>query len=245
MKTSRAIIILIFISIALYFFVRQNTTQSPEKFSPNTDTNEPLDVCYASINVQENGFQDKYSLRIHVQDTKANGEIQFLPAEKDKKTGTFTGGVDTPQADTSLRSISGLWESHAEGMENTEEIRIRFDARTATIGMGEMADSGDGVYKYVDPEHISYSLELGVVSCADLDERQLVEKYVRDNIATLAPVDPVLGGSWYVYSVSVDTSTNTGRVVFEDGHIQSIATFTYAIQDNTSNVSFMKLEIAE
>ena len=59
------------------------------------------------------------------------------------------------------------------------------------------------------------------------DEREVVETYLRENITTLSPIAPVLGGSWYVVSVSIDTEANAGTVTYEDGHIQEKRNFTY------------------
>ena len=64
-----------------------------------------------------------------------------------------------------------------------------------------------------------------------LDDRTTVEKYLRENIKTLAPEKPVLGGSWYVVSVEIDPAKNTGTVVYEDGHIQGKASFHYFSKD--------------
>jgi hypothetical protein len=58
-------------------------------------------------------------------------------------------------------------------------------------------------------------------------EKQNVESYIRANISTISPVKPVLGGSWYVVSITVDTDKNTGNVVYEDGHIQEKKDFSY------------------
>ncbi len=58
-------------------------------------------------------------------------------------------------------------------------------------------------------------------------ESEAVEKYLRDNIKTIATNSPVLGGSWYVVSTTVDPNTGGGSIVYEDGHIQSNAKFNY------------------
>ena len=58
-----------------------------------------------------------------------------------------------------------------------------------------------------------------------------VEKYLRENISTLSPVKAVLGGTWYVISIFVDASANSGSVVYEDGHVQEDAEFTYEFQN--------------
>ncbi len=69
----------------------------------------------------------------------------------------------------------------------------------------------------------------------------LVEQYVRDNITTLAPDKPVLGGTWYVTAVTVDPTTTSGTVSYEDGHIASTAAFTYTrTGDTITMVSIVK-----
>ncbi len=65
-----------------------------------------------------------------------------------------------------------------------------------------------------------------------VDESALVEKYLRDNIKALAPEMPVLGGSWYVVSVTTDLTKNSGIVVYEDGHIEETKNFSYTTNEN-------------
>jgi len=61
------------------------------------------------------------------------------------------------------------------------------------------------------------------------EEKILVEKYIRENIKTIAPEEPVLGGAWYVTSVNIDTLSKTGNMTYEDGHIDGKAAFTYTL----------------
>jgi hypothetical protein len=70
----------------------------------------------------------------------------------------------------------------------------------------------------------------------NIEEKNTVEKYVRDNIKTIATDSPVLGGSWYVVSIDVFPLLDSGIVVYEDGHIQSNSNFTYKYDKNTKNV---------
>jgi hypothetical protein len=58
----------------------------------------------------------------------------------------------------------------------------------------------------------------------------LVEDYIRKNISTLSPVEPVLGGSWYVVSVDF-LDANQVKVVFEDGHIQEEFLAIYSVSE--------------
>ncbi|OGI76379.1 hypothetical protein A3C57_01215 [Candidatus Nomurabacteria bacterium RIFCSPHIGHO2_02_FULL_33_12] len=74
-------------------------------------------------------------------------------------------------------------------------------------------------------------------------EQVVVEKYIRDNIKTLAPEDPVLGGSWYVVSVSVDSTAKSGEVLYEDGHIQGKANFTYTIIDGVVKIIILNPDV--
>ena len=60
-----------------------------------------------------------------------------------------------------------------------------------------------------------------------LDDKIIVEKYIRDNVKTIVLEKPVLGGSWYIISVNINPSIKTGTMTYEDGHIQGKANFEY------------------
>lgn len=76
-----------------------------------------------------------------------------------------------------------------------------------------------------------------------MSDQTIVEQYIRDNIKTLAPENPVLGGNWYVTSVTLDEAKKTGSMVYEDGHIQRNATFIYARTGDVVTVSSVKKQI--
>ena len=63
----------------------------------------------------------------------------------------------------------------------------------------------------------------------DTGEEEKVAQYIRANIRTLAPAAPVLGGNWYVVSVTVDKENHLGSVVYEDGHMQEDRKFSYTM----------------
>ena len=69
------------------------------------------------------------------------------------------------------------------------------------------------------------------------DQHSLVEDYVRANIGSLSPVEPVLGGSWYVLSVDFAENDHV-HVVYEDGHIQESFDAQFAV-DASGNVSLV------
>jgi len=65
-----------------------------------------------------------------------------------------------------------------------------------------------------------------------INETFLVENYIRENITTIALEDPVLGGTFYVVEIIVNEKAKSGEFVYEDGHIQGKAKFTYEVQNN-------------
>jgi hypothetical protein len=69
------------------------------------------------------------------------------------------------------------------------------------------------------------------------DIKQNVENYLRENISKLSPVKAVLGGTWYVISVTTDLEKKSGTVTYEDGHIQEIKNFLYTANDKGEIVS--------
>ena len=191
-----------------------------------------VDLCFANIGTpNENGFYDKYTLRMSLNNTEktVSGELKFLPAEKDSKVGKFEGAVSDVDDTLMARRIDAWWDTMAEGMNTREELKIIFGEGVASILLSEMEDRGDGVYVYKDPKSAQYNLELKDVSCDEIDEREKVEEYLRENIVSLSPVKAVLGGSWYVLSVLLNPNEDSGVVTYEDGHIQEKRDFTYLI----------------
>jgi len=69
------------------------------------------------------------------------------------------------------------------------------------------------------------------ISYSDLNEKENVESYLRSNIATLSPVKAVLGGTWYVVSMTLDFEKNSGTVTYKDGHVQEKKNFIYTINE--------------
>lgn len=64
-----------------------------------------------------------------------------------------------------------------------------------------------------------------------ISEQKSVENYLRKNISILSPVQAVLGGTWYVVSLTTDIDINSGNVVYEDGHIRQSRIFTYTTNE--------------
>ncbi len=60
---------------------------------------------------------------------------------------------------------------------------------------------------------------------------QEVETYISDNISALNPLEAILGGTWYVTSVEFGEDNNV-KVFSEDGHIMSVFTAKYIVDEN-------------
>ena len=59
------------------------------------------------------------------------------------------------------------------------------------------------------------------------DDTKLVENYIKENFARLVPERAVLGGTWYLVKINVNTTTKTGTFTYEDGHKQGMAAFRF------------------
>lgn len=234
---------IIIISVAIigfivFFVVSKNTQRNNESQVENSNVTN-MSFCYYKKTIADNGGQDRSWLKI--EDTSQevgfntiSGEFYNLPFAKDSKFGQFAGEFYLDQKDTSFLKGDLFWEAQAEGTIVMEELSILFNPNEARVGFGEMKDRGDGVYVYVDKENIPYWQTLSIISCEDLNEEILVDKYVRANISSISSKEPVLGGSWYVISLDINTSDNTGLATYEDGHVEETMQFSYEV--NGENV---------
>ena len=125
---------------------------------------ESVDICY----IWNTEAGDNASLRMNFSgDNGINvaGSFNFRPSEKDSKTGAFIGTAGSVDPQGMSRKASVIWQASAEGVTNPEELSIIFGEGSASVGFGEMKDRGDGVYVYVNPKSISYSLNLQQTDC--------------------------------------------------------------------------------
>ena len=237
------ICILIGVVLGGFLLTKKDKNQTRVDNPNQIVTKEPVSLCYYYSNKTDNSLYDKAFLRLNINGENVNGEFNNYPAEKDSKVGTFSGTVGPLDPKIMGRTANLWWSSLAEGMQVKEELNVEFGDGSASALYGEMVDRGDGVYVYKDKTKLSFGPSLGQISCEDLDEINAVEKYVKDNIKTIATNKPVLGGSWYVTSIFVNYTLNEGTVTYEDGHIQGKATFGYNFDNNTKNVSIERFKV--
>lgn len=199
-----------------------------------------IPLCFYAETPTGRGLFDVALLKMNLVGDTVTGEFRNIPAEKDSKVGTFEGTVSAVDPIVMARTANVWWDSLAEGMHVTEELKIIFGEGNAQAGFGEMIDRGDGAYIYKDVSKIVYGKTMTDVACSDLDDRLLVEKYIRENIVTLAQTKPVLGGTWYITRVSLDPTPKTGMMFYEDGHIVGSATFSYTRDGDQVTISNIK-----
>ena len=239
-KIVRNVILLIIVMVVLFLLQGKRVKDEPIVINEEIPSN-TISLCFYKKDVSPNGPVGRYTLRMNLSGDKVDGELKFLPSEKDSKVGKFNGSVSALDQMLMGRRISAMWDTMAEGMNTTEELKIIFGEGTASIGFGEMVDRGDGVYVYKNPEAITYSLDMSDIACDDLIEIENVEAYLKKNISTLSPVKAVLGGTWYVLYSDINTSLDTGFVTYEDGHIQEKKSFSYTL-DASQNVVNLSLK---
>jgi hypothetical protein len=213
--------------VGILYFINKEEIITPVVVPPATVDVNKAQLCFYGENKTQNGLYDMAWLKMNIAGDKVTGEFRNLPAEKDSKVGTFEGDVGPVDKTMMARTANVWWDSMAEGMQVKEQLRIIFGEGNASAGFGEMVDRGDGVYVYKDATQLTYGMSMTDVACMDLIERASVENYLRENISKLSPVKAVLGGTWYVVSSTVDLSTNSGTVTYEDGHIQETKNFSY------------------
>jgi hypothetical protein len=201
-----------------------------------------ISMCYYRGEKTDRGFYDVSWIHIDINGDKVKGEFQNIPAEKDSKVGKFEGIVGPVIKEKMAREADVIWDSWGEGMNNKEELRFEFGDGSAVVDFGEMKDRGDGVYVYKDKSLHNYQTQINQIDCENLEEKIYMEKYVRDHISDIAKEQAVLGGTWYVLSVFIDPNMNKGEVVYEDGHLQAAADFSYEYNKTSSTVNMTNFE---
>ncbi len=165
-----SILIILIILFAVAFLMAQVPHKEVIKNTPPVDDSVFQDP---NMNARQLCFiwnteaGDKAQLSMDLRADQVIGELNWLPAEKDKKTGIFRGTVSPVDKMSMSRTVHALWDVSAEGVTNKEELIIKFGEGTANIGFGEMKLGPDGVWVYADPEHLSYEPNLSDTDCGD------------------------------------------------------------------------------
>ncbi|KKU49591.1 MAG: hypothetical protein UX71_C0010G0001 [Parcubacteria group bacterium GW2011_GWA1_47_10] len=204
MKTFTSILVLVVLGGGLWWWGENNNNNLLGGSGGPAIEEEAQELCFLKFEDSlDSDFEDKYTLRMNLEGQKAAGELRMLPAEKDALIGKFEGAITGNTANI-------VWSMEGEVGTAQEELVITLGEAEASIP--------------------KYSLALPKILCAELNEREAVEKYLWEKIVTLSPIAPALGGNWYVVSAELDLEKNSGTVTYEDGHIQEKRDFTYVLK---------------
>ncbi len=244
---TKKFIIFIFIVLlagsAIFFWQKNQTPKELPDEIPTEEEPKVISMCFNYAQKTDRGFYDRSWVIFNIDGINVSGEFNNYPAEKDSKIGKFAGTVGPVDKVSMGRTANLWWDNLQEGIQSREELMIEFGDGSASAVFGEMMDRGDGVYIYADKTDLSFGPSMWQIDCDSIDEMILVEKYIRDNIKTIATDFPVLGGSWYVLSVYANYSLNEGEVLYEDGHIMSNAKFKYDFDANTKTTTIKSIEL--
>ena len=163
--------IVIIILLAIWLFKMPNREvvmpagDSGEEVVGNDEEETTKEMCY--IWNTEAGDSATLRLITSVENMNASGTLNWIPAEKDRKTGTFEGKLISVGRDTMGGSVDAVWKVSAEGMTYDEQLILKYDETSANVGFGMMEDRGDGTYVYSDPTNLSYEPNLTRTDCED------------------------------------------------------------------------------
>ena len=170
-KTWQLVLGLIIVVLLAVWLVKM---PKPEATIPTDNTEEEAiveeeapageEMCY--IWNTEAGDSATLRLTTSVENMSASGTLNWIPAEKDRKTGTFEGKLISVGRDTIDGSVDAIWKVSAEGMTYSEQLILKYNETTANVGFGMMVDKGDGTYVYSDPTKLSYEPNLARTDCS-------------------------------------------------------------------------------
>jgi hypothetical protein len=69
--------------------------------------------------------------------------------------------------------------------------------------------------------------EVTASSTIEVDNSDIVKKYIEEHISTLSPVKEVVGGKFY--TTNIVTGKDSGVVSYEDGHNEFVADFSFTV----------------
>jgi len=70
-----------------------------------------------------------------------------------------------------------------------------------------------------------------------------IESYIRTNLTELSPVEPSMGGTFYVTRIRL--LDGEGTVNYEDGHMAYTADFTYTVSEDNRTIEVTSFTLRE
>lgn len=103
------------------------------------------------------GISDSLLIQLTIKGTAVTGILHWLPAEKDRMTGTLEGSLQDS-------IITAIYTYQAEGVTAKEERIFRLEPDTLRMKAGELVER-DGVWVLKSPEEAPYSTSVPKVLC--------------------------------------------------------------------------------
>ena len=103
------------------------------------------------------GPVDSLYIRLDIFGELANGVYNWLPGEKDSKTGSFMGTLENG-------IVTALYKYDAEGMYAKEEVLFTVESGGLRIGTGELVES-EGVWLFKDKSRAEFGELIPEVPC--------------------------------------------------------------------------------
>ncbi len=125
---------------------------------------------------------------------------------------------------------------HSIEHKNAGETLVVYSDTTATY-------TARGLFEIPEPKKINilaFDILKSEISLSR-EEKQLVEKYLKENISTLSPEKEVVGGKFYVTKIEFENNS-TALVDYEDGHIALSARVNFQIENN-DRIKILKWEM--
>lgn len=120
-------------------------------------------MCYRKVTEAKALLEGNVAIRdtmiftVERQGDNVSGVFNWLPQEKDKKTGTFKGTMKD-----NVGTV--IYTYNAEGTEQKEELVFKIDEKEVAIKYGEMEEV-NGIWKLKNMEKADYTEALPRVDC--------------------------------------------------------------------------------
>lgn len=99
---------------------------------------------------------DSLVLNLHIKNDSVSGVLNWLPAQKDKMTGTLNGTINGDV-------ITAIYSYSAEGTMAKEEKIMKLDSNKVTIKTGEL-EKHNGIWTLKD-KSVAFSESIPKISC--------------------------------------------------------------------------------
>lgn len=167
MKYIKSFLLILIFIIFVFLILNQKIKEDLVIKDSELVSDQGIDFCY----VWNTEYGDKAILKMNLSGaggSVVNGSFDYIPKEKDSKTGTFMGTAGPVDKYKMARTARVIWNASGEGMTNKEELYFDFGEGNAYPAFGEMILGADNVYVYKNPEKLSYPITMQEVECVEI-----------------------------------------------------------------------------